>query len=170
MAIDCGSDRTHQRALEHVFVLCIGTNRMKQVDIASIIEACEQKCRRAGLAGLTAKERVVVLASWANFEIELGGVAAFFHNSTGTHAREIVKALIELGAMDEAAAINQGRELLRIHSWEELARSAQFERLTDKFLASMPGLVPRLASFVDLHREELEVSAERMFVVDAPTS
>lgn len=142
---------------------------MTQADIANIIEACEQKCRRAGLASLTPKERVVVLASWANFEIELGGVAAFFHNSTRTHAREIVRALIELGAMDEAAAINQGRELLRLHSWEDLASSAQFERLTDKFLASMPGLVHRLASFIDLHREELEVSADQVLAVDAPT-
>lgn len=142
---------------------------MKQADIANIIEACEQKCRCGGLARLTAKERVVVLATWANFEIELGGVAAFFHSSTGTHSREIVRALIELGAMDEAAAINQGRELLRLHSWEDLTNSAQFERLTDKFLASMPGLAHRLASFVELHREELRVSAEQVFAVDAPT-
>ena len=131
------------------------------MDVASIIKACDQKRRSVGLDRLDPKERVVALSSWANFEVELGGVAAFFHNSAGAHAREIVAALVQLGAMDEAAAINQGRELLREHSWQFVAPSGQFERLTDKFLASTPGLFARINAFVEQHREELEASSRR---------
>ena len=109
----------------------------------------------------------MVLASWANFEVELGGMAAFFHNSTSTHAKEIVDALVELGAMEEAAAINQGRELLRTRSLEDLSMSGQFERLTDKFLASVPGLFGRLSAFVEVHRGELEATAQQCHAGDA---
>jgi hypothetical protein len=130
------------------------------MNVADIINACDRKAAAAGLGELTPIERVVVLASRANFEVELGGIGAFFHNATGAVSREIVDALIELGAMEEAAAINRGRELLRTHSWQELARTHQFERLTDKFLASAPGLFVRLNAFVEIHERELVASAQ----------
>lgn len=125
------------------------------MNVADIINACDRKFSSLGLSDLTATERVVVLASRANFEVELGGVGALFHNSTGAISREIVDALIELGAMEEAAAINRGRELLRTHSWQELAQQNYFERLTDKFLAPTPGLFERLTAFVQTHEREL---------------
>lgn len=131
------------------------------INVADIIAACDRKFQSVGLDALTSKERLVVLPSWANFEVELGGVGAFFHNSAGTLAREVVDALIELGAMEQAAAINRGRELLRNRTWQELAAASEFERLTDKFLASMPGLFERVAAFVELHVQELEVTARR---------
>jgi hypothetical protein len=124
--------------------------------VTEIINACDQKRRSTGLAGLTHKERLVALANWATFEIELGGMGAFFHNASGAHAREVVDALIELGAMEEAAAINRGRELLRHSSWRRLATTGHFDRLTDKFLASTPGVFARLATFVELHCAELQ--------------
>lgn len=126
------------------------------MNLPGIIDACERKFRAVGLSGLSAKERIVVLAGRANFEIEYGGMAAFFHNSTKEHAREIVDALVELGAMEEAASINQGRDLIRRHSWEHLQATGQFDRLTDKFLASTPGLFSRLAAFVEQNSVELE--------------
>ena len=129
------------------------------MNVADIIDACDRKFRAQGLERLTPKERLVVLASWANFEVEQGGMGAFFHNLSGTYARETVAALIELGAMDEAAAINKGRELLRHRSWKQLAASREFERLTDKFLAAMPGLFERLGTFIEAHADELGKSA-----------
>lgn len=131
------------------------------MNLAAIIDACDQKSRAVGLSGLNPKERIVVLASWANAEVEHGGMTAFFHNATKDHAREIVGALVELGAMDEAAAINHGRELLRTHSWTHLIASGQLERLTDKFLASTPGLYSRLTNFVEQHADELAQEIER---------
>jgi hypothetical protein len=135
------------------------------VNVTGIIDACDRKFRLLGLDALTAKQRLVVLASWANVEIELGGVGAFFHNAAGTFSKEVVDALIALGAMDEAAAIHRGRELLRTHSWHELAASSQFERLTDKYLASMPGVSERLGAFVRLHEREL-AEAEQYAAAD----
>jgi hypothetical protein len=128
------------------------------MNVADIINACDQKFSSTGLSELTPLERVVALASRANFEVELGGVGAFFHNSSGAISREIVGALVELGAMEEAAAINRGRQLLRSRSWQELAQASQFERLTDQFLASMPSLSERLAAFVEKHERELVVT------------
>jgi hypothetical protein len=137
------------------------------MNVTDIINACERKFSASGLSELTSAERVVVMASRANFEVELGGVGALFHNSTGTLSREIVGALIELGAMEEAAAINRGRELLRRHTWQELARTNQFERLTDKFLASAPGLSERLTAFVETHERELAATAQPRVPGDA---
>jgi hypothetical protein len=137
------------------------------MNIADIINACDRKCSSSALSELTATERVVVLASRANFEVERGGIGALFHNSTGAVSREIVDALIELGAMEEAAAINRGRELLRTRSWQELARTNQFERLTDKFLSSVPGLFQRLTAFVEAHERELAITAQQAFPGDA---
>jgi hypothetical protein len=139
------------------------------MDVENIINACEDKFRSVGLTGLTGKERLVVLVHSANSEVELGGVAAFFNNATAIYARDVVDALIQLGAMDEAAAINQGRELLRNRSWEDLTVCGQFERLTDKFLASMPGVLPRLAAFVEQHCEELESTAQESCASEART-
>jgi hypothetical protein len=140
--------------------------KVKGMNVADIINACDRKFSSLGLSDLTPTERVVVLASRTNVEVELGGIGALFHNSTGAISREIVDALIELGAMEEAAAINRGRELLRTQSWHELARTNQFERLTDKFLASVPGLFPRLTAFVETHERELAVTAQA-FPADA---
>jgi hypothetical protein len=141
--------------------------QIEEMDVANIINVCDRKCRSVGLSALSSEERTVVLANWANFEVELGGLAAFFHNSTGTHAKEIVDALVELGAMEEAAAINQARELLRTRSLKELSMTGQFERLTDKFLASAPGLFVRLSAFVEVHRGELEATAQQCHAGDA---
>lgn len=138
------------------------------MNISTIIDACDRKCRSVGLSGLTPKERLVVLASWANAEVELGGLAAFFHNATKHHTREILAALIELGAMDEAAAINQGRQLMRRHSWEHLASSAQLDRLTDKFLAATPGVIPRLAAFVEHNFDELAAVVDHEAAAQIP--
>lgn len=131
------------------------------MNVAEIINGCDRKFQSLGLDALTSKERLVALASWANFEVELGGVGAFFHNSAGALSREVVDALIELGAMEQAAAINRGRELLRTRTWQQLAAASEFERLTDKFLASMPGLFERVATFVELHADELEITARQ---------
>jgi hypothetical protein len=135
--------------------------RNTAMNTAEIINTCDHKFRAVGLGGLSSAERLVLLASWVNSEVERGGIGAFFHASAGAFAKETVDALIELGAMDEAAAVNQGRELLRNRSWQHLAVSGEFERLTDKFLASMPGLFERVAAFVETHAEELESTAQQ---------
>jgi hypothetical protein len=135
--------------------------KVEAMNVADIINGCLRKFHAQGLDALTADERLVALARWADCEVELGGVGAFLHNSAGAYTREVVNALIRLGAMNEAAAINRGRELLRKHSWQDLATSGQFERLTDLFLASMPGLFERIAAFVELHAEELGVTTQQ---------
>jgi len=43
---------------------------------------------RVDLARLSTTERIVVLVSRANFEVELGGLSAFFYNSAGNYAAE----------------------------------------------------------------------------------
>ena len=56
------------------------------MDHAEVMNSCDAKAQRIGLARLTAVERVVVLVSCANFEIELGGLDSFYYNSAGDEA------------------------------------------------------------------------------------
>ena len=133
------------------------------MDVTDIINACDRKLRAHGLDALTRRERLVALANLANFEVTAGGVGAFFHNASGNLAREVVDALIELGAMDEAAAVNRGRELLKKRSWRQLATASEFERLTDRFLVPIPGLFERVTAFAELHAEELQSTAQQAF-------
>ena len=48
------------------------------MDHAAVMNSCDKKAQRLGLASLTDPERVVVLVSRANFEVELGGLSSFF--------------------------------------------------------------------------------------------
>jgi hypothetical protein len=129
--------------------------RATEMNPAEIINSCDLKFQKHGIDALTAKERVVVLASQVNFEVELGGLGAYFHNSAGSLSGEAVEALVELGAMAEAAALRKGRELLRNRSWEVLAASDAFEPLTDVFARATPDLFTRLSGFVEKHASEL---------------
>ena len=49
------------------------------MDHAGVMNSCDVKAQRLGLQRLTAVERIVVLLSRANFEIELGGLDAFYY-------------------------------------------------------------------------------------------
>ena len=48
------------------------------MDYAAIMNSCDAKAERVDLARLSTTERIVVLVSRANFEVELGGLFAFF--------------------------------------------------------------------------------------------
>ena len=132
---------------------------------AEIINSCDLKFQRNGFESLTAKERIVVLASHVNFEVQLGGVGTYFHNSAGAFAAEAVEALVELGAIAEAAALRKGRELLRARSWESLAASDAFEPLTEAFAKATPDLFTRLCAFVEKHASGL---AQQAVAADRP--
>jgi len=69
------------------------------------MNSCDEKAQRVGLPALTDTELIVVLVSWANFEIELGGMSAYFYNSASDHAAETVLALEVIGAKKAASAL-----------------------------------------------------------------
>src|SRR5579871_3498877 len=76
-----------------------------------MMNRCDAKPLRVGLAALTPAERVVVLVSRANFEIELGGLDSFFYNSAGGEAVPTVAALEAVGASRAAAAVRAANAL-----------------------------------------------------------
>ena len=128
------------------------------MDATILINACDAKFQRAGLGGLTSAERVLALCSVVSFEVELGGVGSFFHNSSGAFASETIEALLALGATHEAWAVRKGRDLLKSNSWQALAQSGAFEPLTKHFHSAPQDLFGRMCAYAELHAGELHVA------------
>jgi hypothetical protein len=76
------------------------------------MNSCDVKGERVGLARLTTVERVVVLVSRANFEIELGGLDAFYYNSAGNEAVPTVDALVAVRATPGGIRVAGGQRIV----------------------------------------------------------
>lgn len=135
------------------------------MDHARVMNDCDAKAQRVGLAGLTESERIVVLVARANFEVELGGLSSFFYNSAGDHAAETVQALKAVGAVHAAEALRAAmamfpggkppaeRELRCAGAWQDTLRSVG--KLDTEFSQDNPDVFSRLCSFIESHRAEL---------------
>jgi hypothetical protein len=128
-----------------------------KMNIADLINGCDAKMQRHGIGALTAEERTISLVSAVNYELELGDLGSYFHNSASVHAAKTVEALLAIGATREASVIQKARELLRANSWEVLAASGAFEPLTAQFRSGDQDLFSRLAQYVEAHVAELGV-------------
>jgi hypothetical protein len=135
------------------------------VDHAAVMNNCDEKAQRVGLAGLNDAERVVVLVSRANFEIELGGFSAFFYNSAGDHAAETVPALEAVEAKIAAAALRAAMAKFpdgtpsvdresRYSEWKQVSKS--LGPLNTEFYSEQPDVFSRLCSFIEAHEGELQ--------------
>lgn len=135
------------------------------MDHAAVMNSCDEKGRRVGLAALTEAERVVVLVSRANFEIELGGFSGFFYNSGGDHAAETVSALEAVGAIQASTALRAAmakcpggappteRDLRCLGRWEQVLGSlGEFDT---EFYREKPDVFSRLCSFIATHAAQL---------------
>jgi len=119
---------------------------------------------RVDLARLSTTERIVVLVSRANFEVELGGLSAFFYNSAGNYAAETLLALETVGAVHAAAALRAAMALFpggspaadrerRYTAWRTVA--ASLGSLDQEFGRDKPDVFSRLCSFIAGHAAEL---------------
>jgi hypothetical protein len=77
-------------------------NELERV-VLPIIAAVEER----GLASLAPRERVACLVWCFAGEVDNGGFAQFFFNSTGEHAGSTVEALREVGCLVSAALLEQ---------------------------------------------------------------
>jgi Domain of unknown function (DUF4375) len=75
------------------------------VDHAAVMVSISDKARSAGLARLNRAERIIYLASWVSFEVQLGGFSSYFYTSAGDHAPEAAAAMEAIGAVHAAAAV-----------------------------------------------------------------
>jgi hypothetical protein len=129
---------------------------------------CDAKAERVGLSRLTPTERVVVLVSRANFEVELGGLDSFFYNSAGGEAVPTVAALEAVGATRAAAALRTANALFPGGSpprgREERFAGLEVARglaggplvvLDREFGRDEPDVFARLCAFIDSHASEL---------------
>jgi len=132
------------------------------------MNSCDAKAQRVGLARLATAERVVVLVSRANFEIELGGLDAFYYNSAGDQAGATVAALEAVGAIEAAATLRTANALFPggspPRSREERFDALEFVRkLPNRPLSSLereigrdkPDVFSRLCSFIEAYADEL---------------
>jgi len=138
------------------------------VDHAGVMNSCDAKAQRVGLAPLTAAEQVVVLVSRANFEIEVGGLDAFYYNSAGDETVATVVALEAVGATEAASTMRAANALFPGGS-PPYDREKRFDalevvrKLPERPLTSLetkvgrdnPDLFSRLCSFIDAHAKEL---------------
>lgn len=139
------------------------------MDHAGVMNSCDAKAQRVGLKRLTKAERVVVLVSRANFEIELGGLDTFYYNSAGDEAVATVAALETVGAthaastLREANALFPGGSPLRdreerfvgLQAVRQLPKSP-LDSLERKFGRDDPDGFERLCSYIDAHAKELQ--------------
>jgi hypothetical protein len=112
------------------------------LDHAEVMNNCDAKAQRVGLADLSPPERIVVLVSRANFEIELGGLDAFYYNSAGDEAVPTVAALEAVGATGAASTLRMANGLFAAgsppHDREKRFDALEVVRkLPDRPLASL---------------------------------
>jgi hypothetical protein len=132
------------------------------------MNSCDDKAQRLGLARLTAVERVVVLVSRANFEIELGGLDTFYYNSAGDEAAPTVDALEAVGATQAASALRAANALFpggspprdrekRFGGLEGVRKLPKrpLAALESKMSGDVPDVFSRLCSFIEAHAKEL---------------
>lgn len=134
------------------------------MDHAAVINRCDEHARRLGLASLNAAERTVALASRAHFEVERGGLSAFFYNAAGDDAEETVLALEAVGARHAASALRDAmarfpggsppaNRALRYPAWRQVSQS--LGALDPAFGQDEPDLFSLLCSFIEAHQCEL---------------
>ena len=138
------------------------------MDHAEVMNGCDAKAERIGLPRLTSTEQVVVLVSRANFEIELGGLDAYYYNSAGDKALPTVAALEAVGATQAASALRTANRLFPggfpPQQREERFKGLQAVRklpghllakLTGEFGREEPDVFARLCLFIEAHAVEL---------------
>ena len=115
------------------------------MDHAAVMNSCDQKAARVGLDALSEVERVVVLVSRVNFEVELGGFSAFLSNSSRLHARETIPALKAVGANKTAAALQKALA----------TKPRSFAALDKQFDHEEPDVFALLCSYMDARTADL---------------
>jgi hypothetical protein len=102
--------------------------------------------------------------SRANFEVELGGLSAFFYNSAGDHTAETVSALESVGAAHAAMALQAAMARFpggsapadreqRYAGWKAVSES--LGPLELEFGRDKPDVFSRLCSFIERSAVEL---------------
>ena len=139
------------------------------MDHAGVMNSCDAKAHRLGLNRLTTAERIVVLVSRANFEIELGGLDVFYYNSAGDEAVPTVDALEAVGATQAASTLREANALFpggspprdrekRFASLEVVRRLPKrpLSSLESKFGGDEPDVFSRLCDYIETHAKELQ--------------
>lgn len=135
------------------------------MDCAAVMNSCDAQAERVGFAALTEIERIVVLVSRANFEIELGGFSSFYYNAAGDFAAECIDALEAIGAIGAAAALRKGNAMFPGGPPRDRQRRYEALRLVDvesalaaldrEFYSENPDVFSRLCSFIEQNRSKL---------------
>ena len=138
------------------------------MNYAAVLNSCDEKAQRVGLPSLTDTELIVVLVSWANFEIELGGLSTYFYNSASDFAAETVPALEVIGAKKAASALRAAMAKFpggsppadrerRYLGWQQV--SGSLGTLDAEFYGERPDVFSRLCTFIETHAVELSEHA-----------
>lgn len=138
------------------------------MDHAAIMNSCNEKALREGIAALTEAERTVHLANAADFEVSMGGLWQFYYNSAGDRAVETVGALRIISADRAADALEAANALFpngspprdreqRFRSLKPLSESPDdpLGRITSEFYRQQPDIFTLLETYIDAHVDQL---------------
>ncbi len=139
------------------------------MDHAEVMNSCDAKAQRLGLNRLTTVERIVVLVSHANFEIELGGLDAFYYNSAGDEAVLTIDALEAVGATQAASGLRKSNALFpggspprdrekRFAGLEVVRKlpKCPLSSLETEVGGDKPDVFSRLCDYIEAHAKELQ--------------
>ena len=138
--------------------------RSNDVDLPAI----DRKRDRVGLAGLTEAEQTLFLITWTEFEVVLGGLRGFYHNSIGNFAEDAVRAFERVEAFGIAAALRKANaafpggapnpdHALRFEQLEILDGSERtsLDDLTNEYHATNDDLGPLMDRYILAHASDL---------------
>jgi hypothetical protein len=133
------------------------------------MNSCDVKSQEFGLKKLTAIERVVHLISYFNFEVELGGIEAFYYNTAGNYACAVVPALRTIGATRTATALAKLNALFspegpprgRVKRYSILnklidTKKSAFDGFQRVFANESPDVFSKLCRFIEAHADKLK--------------
>jgi len=85
--------------------------RMEMNELQQVVDSIIDRQTVGGLLSLTECDRIILLVWCFAGQVDNGGFAQFFFNSTGAHARETVEALREMGSRVSASLLEQAISL-----------------------------------------------------------
>lgn len=138
------------------------------MDVAEVMNRCDDNAQRFGMDSLTEIERAIVLVNRANFEIECGSLDAFYYNSAGDHAVETVVPLKRIGAIEHAGHLDEANKLFpkaspskdREQRFDQLEKvralvGDPLDRITTAIYGCKPDMWSALSRFIESNADQL---------------
>ena len=136
--------------------------------VSAFEQALDQKAARDGESSLTDQERVVLAVEALEREINNGGYAQFFSNSSREYAPLITQSLQLIGCFETATLTARAIQALRLRSLtmqaiefemqgKDMRRDAILAELDGHYFKTDEDISEKLLSFIKSHKTEIKL-------------